>query len=106
MTDEEAAMVMRGIFSGLQYIHSKDIVHRDLKPGKGLLRTCGVLTCIENILLNDLADLSSIKICDFGLSAQYNWNTCTRSFQEKCGTDIYMAPELWQRKRYSKVYFH
>jgi len=62
-----------------------------------------VLILIENILLNDTKDLSSIKICDFGLSAQYNDATCTRSFNEKCGTDIYMAPELWKKKRYSKV---
>jgi len=88
LTDEEAATIMKSIFSGLQYIHLKDIVHRDLKP--------------ENILLNDTKDLSSIKICDFGLSAQYNDATCTRSFNEKCGTDIYMAPELWKKKRYSK----
>ena len=63
-----------------------------------------VLILIENILLNDTKDLSSIKICDFGLSAQYNDATCTRSFNEKCGTDIYMAPELWKKKRYSKVF--
>ena len=32
ITDEEAATIMRAIFSGLQEIHSKDIIHRDLKP--------------------------------------------------------------------------
>lgn len=35
ITDVEAASIMRGIFAGLQYIHSKDVVHRDLKPRKG-----------------------------------------------------------------------
>jgi len=34
LSDEEAATVMRSLFSGLQYIHGKDIIHRDLKPGK------------------------------------------------------------------------
>jgi len=33
-TDEEAATLMRAIFSAVQYIHSKNIVHRDIKPGK------------------------------------------------------------------------
>ena len=32
-TDEEAAAIMKGIISALQYIHSKDVIHRDLKPG-------------------------------------------------------------------------
>lgn len=32
-SDEEASKLMRSIFAGLRYIHSKDVVHRDLKPG-------------------------------------------------------------------------
>lgn len=58
---------------------------------------------LENILLDNKDDLTSVKICDFGLSAQYNDATCTRSFNEKCGTDIFMAPELWKNRSYSKV---
>ena len=32
LNDEEASTIMRGIFSALLHIHSKDIIHRDLKP--------------------------------------------------------------------------
>lgn len=35
--DEEAATIMRAIFSALQEIHTKDIVHRDLKPRNQLV---------------------------------------------------------------------
>ena len=34
LNDEEASVILKSIFSGLQFIHSKDIIHRDLKPGK------------------------------------------------------------------------
>lgn len=67
LTDEECATIMRSIFSALKYIHSEGIVHRDLKPGKK--SNLASLIYIENILLKDKNDLSSIKICDFGLSA-------------------------------------
>ena len=49
---------MRNIISAVKYIHSKDVIHRDLKP--------------ENILLNNRNDFNSVKICDFGLSIQYD----------------------------------
>jgi serine/threonine protein kinase len=56
--------------------------------------------------LQDSSDLNSVKICDFGLSGQfdnvhqmYNVNT----FAEFCGTRIYMAPEIFENKSYGKV---
>ena len=53
-SDLEASKLIKGILSGVVYIHDKGIMHRDLKP--------------ENILLADKDDLSSVKIIDFGLS--------------------------------------
>jgi len=67
-TDEEASKIMRSILQAVAYIHSKGIVHRDLKPGK--LR-CAHLD-IDNILIGDIDDLSTIKLADFGLSAKYD----------------------------------
>ena len=58
LSEHEAALIVRGVASGLQYIHKEGIVHADLKP--------------ENIIVDnetgDGSDLTSIKIIDFGLS--------------------------------------
>jgi len=63
-------------------------VHRDLKP--------------ENILVQDWEDLTSIKIADFGLSTQFSIDGFVRSLRQKCGTMIYMAPELALEEQYGK----
>jgi len=43
--------------------------------------------------LSDANDLSTIKLCDFGLSAQYDINS-NFALSQWCGTLVYMAPEL------------
>ena len=47
---------------------------------------------VENILLGDRNDLSSIKIGDFGLSVPHKFTN--ESSDQQCGTIIYMAPEV------------
>ena len=33
LSEEESAMIMKGVFSGLAYLHEeKNIIHRDIKP--------------------------------------------------------------------------
>ena len=54
LTEGDAAIIMRQIFSAVSYCHSNSICHRDLKP--------------ENFLLKKKGDVSSIKLIDFGLS--------------------------------------
>ena len=78
---------MKGVFKAVKYIHDLNIVHRDLKP--------------ENILIQNELDLNSIKIADFGLSATFAEGNKTLSKQ--CGTVLYMAPEYFTAKIYSKV---
>jgi calcium/calmodulin-dependent protein kinase I len=84
-TDEEVSSIMKSLFEAINYLHSFHIVHRDLKP--------------ENILIYNRNDFSSIKLADFGLSAQYF--EIKEEF-EFCGTLIYMAPEQIVKKFYSK----
>ena len=81
--EEEASVILSSVLSAVEYMHSKQICHRDIKP--------------ENIMLSEENNLSSIKIIDFGLSAQH-FNYLTNN--EYCGTYIYMAPEQIEKKLY------
>ena len=83
ITEEEASIILKQIFSAVVYLHGKQICHRDIKP--------------ENIMLSRENDLKSIKIIDFGLSAQ-NFDKLMNS--DYCGTYIYMAPEQIEKKLY------
>ena len=81
--EEEASIILRNILSATEYLHRRRICHRDLKP--------------ENIMLSRENDLDSIKIVDFGLSTS-NLNKLINN--DYCGTYIYMAPELIEKKFY------
>ncbi|XP_066593800.1 ovarian-specific serine/threonine-protein kinase Lok isoform X2 [Prorops nasuta] len=61
----------------VRYLHERGITHRDLKP--------------ENILLADNAEVTLIKISDFGLSKLVDAETMMKTF---CGTPLYVAPEI------------
>lgn len=63
------------IAKGLVYLNKKNIYHHDIKP--------------HNILIKN----NILKICDFGF---------VNNFDLICGSPIYMAPELFKYKRYSK----
>ncbi|CAD8196247.1 unnamed protein product [Paramecium octaurelia] len=82
LNEEQCIQIMKSILAGLSYLHQHNVIHRDIKP--------------DNILLTkDLVP----KIGDFGLSIQFenfDFSTC------KCGTYLYMAPEILLNKLYSK----
>ena len=83
ITEEQASLILFKVLSAVEYLHSLHICHRDIKP--------------ENIMISKENDLASIKIIDFGLSAQqFNY----LSNNEYCGTFIYMAPEQIEKKLY------
>jgi len=52
LADVEAAVIVRQILIGIEYLHSHGIVHRDLKP--------------DNVLMTSLEDGARIVITDFG----------------------------------------
>ena len=83
ISEEEASVILNHILSAVEYLHSKQICHRDIKP--------------ENIMLSKENDLHSIKIIDFGLSAQHFDKLINNDY---CGTYIYMAPEQIEKKLY------
>jgi serine/threonine protein kinase len=48
--------------------------------------------------------IESIKLIDFGLSAEFAPENAAPSLTRKCGTFIYLAPEVLLDKRYGKVF--
>uniref|UniRef100_A0A4W3JE47 non-specific serine/threonine protein kinase n=1 Tax=Callorhinchus milii TaxID=7868 RepID=A0A4W3JE47_CALMI len=76
---------MLQLTSAVAFLHKNRIVHRDLKP--------------DNILVShdSPAGLPVLKVADFGLSkvcVNVNVNKCWLS--SACGSDFYMAPEVWE----------
>lgn len=86
LTDKEVALIMKGILSGLNFIHMMGYLHRDIKP--------------ENILFARENDLTSIQISDFGLGAKYDQYFSLEQ-NLKCGTLLFMAPEQANSNIYS-----
>jgi MAP kinase interacting serine/threonine kinase len=60
-SEHDAAMIIKEISSGLNFLHKKGIAHRDLKP--------------ENILCVNRNSLCPIKICDFDLGSGISFTT-------------------------------
>ena len=79
--------MIKAILTGVKYLHDNGIVHRDIKA--------------QNLLLLTSKDLSKIKVADFGLSAFYHASDL-KKLSAKCGTLIYMAPEILKGQAYSK----
>lgn len=61
----------------------------------------------ENILMGNREDMRSLKLSDFGLSVKNQEGTRFASYSQKCGTVMFMAPEMIiLEKQYSKVSEH
>lgn len=87
LTDYDISSIIKAIINAVRYLHEHGIVHRDLK--------------LENILIQDKTDMTSIKLIDFGLSDKFqNENKILSKF---CGTTLFQAPELINYQIYSKV---
>jgi serine/threonine protein kinase len=77
--EEEAAQIMRDIFTSLDAMARIGIAHRDIKPANVLMcdrEKCGV----------------SVKVADFGMSGFAGVDGHLRG---RCGTPGYVAPEMW-----------
>jgi alpha-tubulin suppressor-like RCC1 family protein len=75
------------ILESVDYLHKQNppIIHRDLKP--------------ENILLTTGSDGRFIRIADFGLAVNHDFEN--QSHPSGVGTREYMAPETISSKRYN-----
>ncbi|KAL1783818.1 inactive serine serine/threonine-protein kinase PLK5 isoform X1 [Sigmodon hispidus] len=82
LTEPEVRYYLRGLVSGLRYLHQQRIVHRDLKP--------------SNFFLNKNME---VKIGDLGLAARVGPSGhCHRVL---CGTPNFQAPEVVSRNGHS-----
>ncbi|XP_052603143.1 LOW QUALITY PROTEIN: inactive serine/threonine-protein kinase PLK5 [Peromyscus californicus insignis] len=82
LTEPEVRYYLRGLVSGLRYLHQQRIVHRDLKP--------------SNFFLNKNME---VKIGDLGLAARVGpTGHCHRVL---CGTPSFQAPEVVSRSGHS-----
>lgn len=85
--DSECSTIMSGILEAIDYLHKRHIIHRDIKP--------------ENIMFKTKDNLNSVILCDFGMA--YQLTNTEKFIQGKCGTMIYMAPEVMQNKKYDHL---
>lgn len=80
MPEAEACSVIVQVAAGLAHLHGLDIAHRDIKPANVLFQT---------------AARTSIKLCDFGFAVICgDGEGGQRRLTMRCGTPVYMAPEL------------
>lgn len=92
---------MLQLSSAVAFLHQNNIVHRDLKP--------------DNILISERSGAPVLKVADFGLSKvcaglTLDSSSCDHAKEKNgneidvnkfwlssaCGSDFYMAPEVWE----------
>lgn len=83
MSSGEVECTFKQILHGIQYLHSMGVAHRDIKP--------------ENLLLDGRGH---VKITDFGVSDVFRmcWEKKTHLSKGLCGSEPYIAPELFEQK--------
>ena len=84
--DSECSIIIKGILEAVEFLHQNNIIHRDLKP--------------ENIMFKKKNNLDSIILCDFGLAYHLDNNLLEKLIQGTCGTTLYMAPEIIEKRKY------
>ncbi|ADV22924.1 HAL protein kinase [Cryptococcus gattii E566] len=85
MSSQEVECSFKQIMEGISYLHSMGVAHRDIKP--------------ENLLLDGRGH---VKITDFGVSDVFRmcWEKKTHMSKGLCGSEPYIAPELFEQKEY------
>ncbi|XP_068198474.1 serine/threonine-protein kinase pdik1l-B-like [Antennarius striatus] len=88
---EDNHSVVRQLCSAMDFLHSLGIIHRDLKP--------------DNVLVCVTSKGPVVKVADFGLSKVIEGvaegDLSRQQFSSTCGSDFFMAPEVWGGLTYS-----
>ncbi|KAJ1563243.1 hypothetical protein HK405_000005 [Cladochytrium tenue] len=85
LAEQDAQVLVHALLEGLEFMHKRYILHRDLKP--------------SNLFLVDRQDLNSLRLADFGISAEENGYSNVGGVK---GTNGYMAPEVLKKTLYGR----
>jgi len=86
MTENKAALMIKQILRGINYMHAKNLIHRDMKPDNVLMAS----TDTNNL---------DLKLADFGFSTFYDPKVALKM---SLGSPMYMAPEVLNKKEYNE----
>ena len=78
LDENEVYQIMKQCLSALNYLSHSQICHRDIK--------------LENLMLQNVNDISNIKLIDFGLSKDIQQRGMIKSLCS--GSPFYIAPEV------------
>lgn len=89
--EEKNHSIVLQLCSAMAFLHGLGITHRDLKPA--------------NVLVCETDKGPVVKVADFGLSKMAEGSLagdiCRQHFSSTCGSDFYMAPEVWGGQSYT-----
>ena len=93
INSEMKVNIMGQISRGIAFLHLKNIVHRDIKPGNILVQSWD-------------KEYAAVKLGDFGLSKFLDPDDITSAMSSNVGTQLFKAPEFWDRKPGDRVIYH
>lgn len=76
LAEEDARRIFVRLMGAIKHIHAMGVVHRDIK--------------LENLVIEDPDDITSVKLVDFGLAA----DSFSDPMDKACGTLQCVAPEV------------
>eukprot|EP01038_Epipyxis_sp_PR26KG_P010953 gene10953-14708_t len=83
LTERVAYSFLCQLTNGLSFLADHNFIHRDLKPA--------------NVLLSESSENAILKLADFGFARTL---TAASLAQTRCGTPLYMAPEVLESRDY------
>jgi len=81
LSERVAIGFLHQLANGLSFLQEKNFIHRDLKPA--------------NVLLSESSENAVLKLADFGFARHLGSAALA---QTKCGTPLYMAPEILESR--------